>query len=342
MTERRFHKSLHLHNFTAFSDVVLDFVDDINVFVGENGTGKTHVLKALFAWEYFQSRDPNGSAPGVYLKVFKAETEAELVRLGTDANSKCLIEGQFGSHLWKQYLLASSPQESFGRASELTPVQSRPVFIPAVDMIGHTRRFTSTYDEYNIDFDLTYRDIVSLLLSPERRLGASSRHLSLLALLDQKIGGRIEEESERFYLNTEHGKQSMPLVAEGLRKLATLRHLIANGFLDRGATLFWDEPEVNVNPALMGDVVHALLELGRNGVQVFIATHSYVILKELEVQKGKGDSLRLFAFESTKEGTKVHPAESYSSLAPNPIEAQYLSLYDRDIERRIQGNSARA
>ena len=38
-------KSLQIKNMTAFSDAVFEFVPGLNVIVGENITGKSHVLK---------------------------------------------------------------------------------------------------------------------------------------------------------------------------------------------------------------------------------------------------------------------------------------------------------
>jgi len=40
--------SLRLHNFSVFPDASFDF-GQFNVIVGENGTGKTHVLKAAYS-----------------------------------------------------------------------------------------------------------------------------------------------------------------------------------------------------------------------------------------------------------------------------------------------------
>jgi predicted ATP-dependent endonuclease of OLD family len=40
---------LNLKNFTCFSDLDVDFSTGINLFIGENGSGKTHLLKILFA-----------------------------------------------------------------------------------------------------------------------------------------------------------------------------------------------------------------------------------------------------------------------------------------------------
>jgi recombinational DNA repair ATPase RecF len=42
-------KSLTLSNFTAFSEAEFNFAPQLNVIVGENGAGKTHVLNNTFA-----------------------------------------------------------------------------------------------------------------------------------------------------------------------------------------------------------------------------------------------------------------------------------------------------
>lgn len=36
---------LHIKNFTLFKHCNLHFSDNLNIFIGENGTGKTHLLK---------------------------------------------------------------------------------------------------------------------------------------------------------------------------------------------------------------------------------------------------------------------------------------------------------
>lgn len=335
MPEPRYHKSLRLQNFTVFNDVQFDFVDGINAFIGENGSGKTHLLKVLFATQlaFFREQD----LEFIFEQTFQVSEIGDLIRTPTEV-AACLVEGIYSRNKWG---FQCAHPVGIGW-KEIVPSEdvARPVFIPSIDMMGHTRRFVSTFDEYNIDFDLTHRDIVSLLLSPEKRTAQNQEYMHLLDLLQKKIGGEIVDDSERFYLQSGDYQQPFPLVAEGLRKLATLYQLIKNGFLQPGTTLFWDEPEVSLNPSLMDEVVQVLLELSRQGVQVFLATHSHLILKELEVQSKKSESLRFFALERDEAGTKVHSADSYLELSPNLIEQQYLSLYDRSIEKRLSESGA--
>ena len=38
---------IQIKNFTVFKDISIDLVSGVNIFMGENGTGKTHLLKIL-------------------------------------------------------------------------------------------------------------------------------------------------------------------------------------------------------------------------------------------------------------------------------------------------------
>ena len=40
---------IKFENFTAFDELTMQFSPGINILLGENGTGKTHVMKSLYA-----------------------------------------------------------------------------------------------------------------------------------------------------------------------------------------------------------------------------------------------------------------------------------------------------
>jgi ABC-type hemin transport system ATPase subunit len=324
-----------LRNFTVFEDAEFTFTPGVNAFVGENGTGKTHVLKALYAFQFSLSR--HRRLQEVMGSVFQIKDPGLLIRDVAPQGTVAEGGGQWGEMGWA---FAIHREEYNFAENHNIKGMPRPVFIPAVDMMGHTRRFVSTFDEYEIDFDQTHRDIVSLLLSPEQRRANGSDGLS--ETLGAILGGSVEEESERFYLRTPQGRQPMPLVAEGLRKIATLHQLVRNGWLRSGSVLFWDEPEVNLNPILMDEVVGALFALARSGVQVFLATHSFVILKELDLQsEAAGAPVRYFAFAPTDNGTTIHAADDYALLHPNPISEQFDRLYDLELARATRPKAPR-
>ena len=337
MSEHAHHKSLRLNNFTAFQDASFDFVPGVNAFVGENGTGKTHVMKALYAMQLTQSREARPISTTLE-DLFQTKNVADVIRLGA-ANGVVAEAG--GSYDGTEWYYAIQRGVSGGLAADTRlPKPERPVFIPAIDMMGHTKGFTEAYEEVRLDFDLTCRDVVNLLRL-ERRNGKvpASLEASLDKPLARLLGGEIERDDQgRFYLVNALGRLPMPMVAEGLRKIATLVQLERNGWLLPGTTLFWDEPEVNLNPLLMDEVVEAILPLARRGIQVFLATHSYVILKELDLQTRKGDAVRYFALHPGEGGTTVNATNEFALLRPNPILDQYDSLYDRELTRSTGRN----
>ena len=75
----------------------------------------------------------------------------------------------------------------------------------------------------------------------------------------------------------------MNMVAEGLRKFGTLQKLLINGSLTPQTTLFWDEPEANLNPQLLRELAKVLAELARQGFQIILATHSMSLLKQFHI-----------------------------------------------------------
>src|SRR5580765_6668962 len=42
-------EQIKFERFTAFEDLTIPFSKGINIFIGENGTGKTHILKAIYS-----------------------------------------------------------------------------------------------------------------------------------------------------------------------------------------------------------------------------------------------------------------------------------------------------
>ena len=68
-------KKLTLKRFTVFEELELEFASGINVFIGENGTGKTHVMKTLYA--AWQAIDPGTAFAQKLVRVFLPESKSQ-------------------------------------------------------------------------------------------------------------------------------------------------------------------------------------------------------------------------------------------------------------------------
>ena len=135
---------------------------------------------------------------------------------------------------------------------------------------------------------------------------------------------------------------STSLTAEGYRKIGMLHRLLCNGSIIPGTTgvLLWDEPEANLNPKLMKKLVQVLLELSRNGQQIVLATHDYVLLKWLDLltDKGKEDHVRFHALyrDPKTEKMAVESADSYSLISKSAISDTFAELFDEDMARALE------
>ena len=155
----------------------------------------------------------------------------------------------------------------------------------------------------------------------------------LMTILRKAIDGRVTVKNDEFFLSNRQGNLEFTLLAEGVRKLALLWLLIQNGTLRKGSVMFWDEPETNLNPKMLGTVMNILVELQRSGVQVFLATHDYVVLKELDLRTKEEDEVLYHALYRDDDQIACNTTNDYLNIHPNAIADTFDDLYDREIER---------
>ncbi len=310
-------KRLHLKNFTVFADADFEFGPGLNVLVGTNGTGKSHVLKVGYAALAIIYKLSRGEEDGFELKwleqnfrVFLSEklkgvfqpdrgNIGSLVRWhNTSGTSSVRVEldDSTQSHLEfgfpNQY--ESSQVIRIGSLSNQPADKDlfMPVFITAKEVL--TLAWISRLNrERKLPIDETYSDLLELLRQIElRQIGEVS--MGIVTKIERLLGGTVELEGDRFYLFQDGAPQiEMNLVAEGLRKFATLAQLLRNGSLTQKTTLFWDEPEANLNPALLQKLANILAELARQGFQIILATHSTDLLKEFHILSRQENALPL-------------------------------------------------
>ena len=195
--------------------------------------------------------------------------------------------------------------------------------------------FIAAYDERELSFDETYYDLCVALSAKPLRGARRGDIASLLRPLENILGGRVVLEGGRFHVSAPDGFIEAHLLAEGFRKIAGLVHLIANGSLMQNGLLFWDEPEANLNPRLVTRVAQALCTLTRGGVQVFVATHDFLLSHELSLAAEYGTEprvpMRFFAFSRQDGGpVTVESGGTLAELSHNPILEEFAAHYDRE------------
>lgn len=327
-----------LENFTVFESLDLEPSPGINVLVGANGTGKTHLMKVCYA-ACGLSQD-NEPFDGKLLDVFLPSSHDKVRLLKQDSSSsvgRVIVnrgETEIATEIYRNY------QENVWNApKDWTNSKIDTTYIPAKDMLANAPGFRSLYAYREVHFDETYMDILDKAFLPALRNPSEYVPAAVSERLEAELGGKVTIQREEFFLSSEQGEIEFTLLAEGLRKLGLLWLLIRNGSLRPGAVLFWDEPETNLNPKLYGVVIEVLLELQRLGVQIFLATHDYVILKELDLQAKEGDKVAFHSLYRSEETGEIacQSTNSFLQIHPNVISEVFDSIYDRDVRRALEG-----
>ena len=329
---------VRLENFTVFDRLELTPSPGVNVLVGANGTGKTHLLKVCYA-ACDVSKSQEFLAEKL-AKVFLPSGPAgkRLERL-INRSSECRVADikVFRGELWAGASISANLTDWFSNTSDWSRSPIESVYIPAKEMLSNAPGFLSLYAAREVHFEEVYRDILHRAYLPAVRRLDDAR-VGMLKVLARAIDGEVVVRGEEFFLSDGDGELEFTLLAEGLRKLGLLWLLIRNGSLPPGSVLFWDEPEANLNPKLYGTAVEVLLELQRAGVQVFLATHDYVALRELDLRAKECDKVAFHSLYRTDAGDiACHSADSFLKMHQTDIGEAFDSIYDRVVTRSLQG-----
>lgn len=340
-------EQIKLERFTAFESLTLPFCAGINVLIGENGTGKTHLLKAVYAaCDVSKSQKslaekvnrvflPSGEQIGRLVKRKSVSTAGsfEVTRKVQALDKSITIRLSLSNHTKEP---AKATVSGAHKLWQEHPVES--VYIPVKDMMANAPGFRSLYSLRHIHFEEVYADIIDRVFLGSLKGPTDHARKKLLDILQQSMDGKVIAKNEEFFLKSQQGELEFTLLAEGIRKLGLLWVLIQNGTLLNGSILFWDEPETNLNPKLMRTVVEILIELQRMGVQLFISTHNYSLLKEFDLQKAASDQVLFHSLYRDEAGhIKAASFASYDALTPNSIDTAFAGLVDREIAQSMGG-----
>ena len=256
-------------------NLTVSFSPGINIIIGENGTGKTHMLKAIYAaCDVSKSQKslaekvnrvflPSCEQIGRLVKRRKVSTTGnfEVTRQIPALNKSLAIRLSLSNHTKEP---AKAKVSGAYKQWKEYPLES--VYIPVKDMMANAPGFRSLYSLRHIHFEEVYADIIDRAFLGSLKGQADVDRKKLLEILQKSMDGKVVAKNEEFFLKNRQGELEFTLLAEGIRKLGLLWVLIQNGTLLNGSVLLWDEPETNLNPKLMRTVVEILIALQRMGV----------------------------------------------------------------------------
>ncbi len=280
-----FISDIDIYNFMSLKNGNIKFSSGINLFIGENGSGKSQILKLLYSILdsnneiCLEEEESNYEKQRILAKslidIFRVKQLGNLVnkyekesKIKVNLNSYQL-SFKFDSTTKKEiseYL--DSAQKDF--------ISKKSIFLPAKEVLSFFKGFRVLYEQKYLVFDKTYYNLCKALEEP---LSKNNKQQSIIDKLENILEGKIEIIDGSFYLTSNDKKLEINLVAEGLRKIGMLAYLLSNESLDNQSILFWDEPEANIHPKLIDNIVSFLVMLSNKGMQIFISTHSPYIIE---------------------------------------------------------------
>lgn len=283
---------VQLKNFGMIENFSSNQFANINLIIGENGTGKTFFLKALYSAvrsleEYKRGDDIKTISEVLSEKLrwtFQVEKLGDMVtktsedglslnmRLGNDE-----INYQFSQSAFSKVGTASASEKG---------KEGNSVYIPAKEVLSLFSVILKSREvDKSFGFDDTYYDLVKALrISPSRgknyTVFANSRKV-VSNIIDGKVD-YDEEAGKWFYKNKKNQKFSIGVTSEGMKKVAIIDRLLANGYLDNNSIIFIDEIESALHPEAICQLLDMIDTIANDmGLQVFITSHSYFIIKNL-------------------------------------------------------------
>ncbi|MGE4423685.1 MAG: ATP/GTP-binding protein [Pseudodesulfovibrio sp.] len=309
----------------------------INILIGENATGKTFLLKALYATvrsvEEFEKGDDNRSYKQVISDklwwVFQPSKLADLVSKGSNR-----LELQATvDNMRVGFSFSASAEKQVGEVK--TPRKRREnnsLFIPAKEVLSFANIIKETRGIHKrFGFDDTYYDL-TLALEPETRMGNNYRGFSeAREALKHQIKGKLTFDPSDGWLfkegNTTH---PIKLAAEGIKKVCILDRLLGNRMLSPDSFIFFDEPDALLHPNAVATLMDVIKTLANVGIQIFIATHSYAVLKKSHIYALRKQTIPISVVSLSDKGPSIHDLRD--GMPDNPIIDSSIRLYEEEMD----------
>lgn len=317
---------------------------NINLVIGENGTGKTFLLKALYSaarsMEDYRRGDDIRTINEVLAEklrwTFQADKLGDMVTRSSDESLS--FEMKLGNDCIG-YRFSSGAASKVGTATAPSGTRdANSIFIPAKEVLSlYSIILKSREVDKSFGFDDTYYDLAKALrISPKRGKNyaafANSRKL-INGVIDGKAD-YDETAGKWFYKNNLNQKFSVGATSEGVKKLSIMDRLLANGYLDNRSIIFIDEIESALHPSAVCRFLTMIGKLAADmDLQFFISSHSYFVIKKL-LLTAKNKPNRVVCISLNKD-KKPEICDLSGGMPNNLIIDASIALYEEEIEEGL-------
>ena len=334
---------VELARFGPLKNIAWKNLGRINLIIGGNGSGKTFLLKALYSavrtLEEYRRGDDKRLAEEILAEklywTFQPEKIGDLVMKGGDGALSCAV--RFGDQMFRYQFGKDTARQIQSLENTVPPRLSDSVFLPAKEVLSlFPIIFKSREQDKMFGFDDTYLDLARALRLPKKRGRNYDEFVKAREILADISGGCVEydEGANRWYFKKGNQRFAIGVTAEGIKKISILDTLLGNRYLDNGSLVFIDEPESALHPTAITQLLDIVTALAECGVQVFLASHSYFVVKKLFlIAQQKNMSIPVLSAHDDGDWRAENLQEG---MPDNSIVNESIRLYKEEVELVFQ------
>jgi len=334
--------AITVDNFGPLHGIHWPALGKLNLIIGGNSSGKTFLLKAIYsslqALEMAQHIHPqraiNDLLSDKLRHTFQVAAPDELRSRGSTSDlafSVTIDHQKFSYGIGRGGVKAVQITEN-----QVPAHHSHSVFLPAKEVLSlHSVILQAPSGNTALHFDDTYLDLVRALRMPmQARPEGDTAFTVARAALAGLLGGAIafDTRSDQWLFTQGANTYTMGVTAEGIRKIGILDVLLGNHYLDRNSVVFIDEPGSALHPAAIAQLLDIVALLADQGVQFFMASHSYFVVKKLFlIAQARGWSIPILSAQEVPGRTEWVCDDLLNGVPENPIFNESLRLHSEEI-----------